>query len=194
MTIPSIAVVDALLLRSQLPELVLRPGASLVARVASRGEGDRGVLVLAGIPLTAQLPEEVAAGETLRLTVTGVSPEQVTMRLEPQAPPTAGPAAPPPPPARVVVQEPPHRARGEDGEDVHVVALAFASAALGRLDLRLELSDRGALQASVVAPAGEAHALAQAGAEALREGLAARTGLQAGVRVLPRRAPLDLYA
>ncbi len=64
--------VDALLLRTQLPELTLRPGASLVARVAARAE-QHGVLVLAGVPLTAQLPDEVAAGDTLRLRVTEVT-------------------------------------------------------------------------------------------------------------------------
>ncbi len=47
--------VDALLLRTQFPALTLRPGASLVARVAARAEG-HGVIVLAGLPLTAQLP------------------------------------------------------------------------------------------------------------------------------------------
>ncbi len=194
MNVSSVAVVDALLLRSQLPELVLRPGANLVARVASRAPGELGVLVLAGVPLTAKLPDEVVAGETLRLTVTDVSAEQVTMRMEPQAAPLAGPGAPPLPPPRVLVEEPPRRGRREDGEEVHTVALAFASATLGRLDLRLELSAAGGLQASVVAPAGEPHARAEADAQALREALEARTGLPASVRVLARRAPLDLYA
>jgi len=186
--------VDALLLRAQLPELTLRPGLSVVARVASRGEGALGVLVLAGVPLTAQLPEEVRAGETLRLTVSEVSPQQVTMRLDPSpvAVPPAPPPAPEPPPARVTVQEPPRRADA-GGEAVHAVSLAFASAVLGRLDLRLEVSS-GGVQAVVAAPAGQAHELAAEAAERLRDGLAARTGLPATVRVQPRRDPLDLYA
>ena len=54
----------AALLRAQLPELALREGATRVARVASRGEAPA-VIVLAGIPLTAQLPPEVQAGATL---------------------------------------------------------------------------------------------------------------------------------
>ena len=45
---PVVSVATALL-RAQLPEVTLREGASVTARVASRGEG-HGVLVLAGIP------------------------------------------------------------------------------------------------------------------------------------------------
>ena len=41
---------DALALRSQLPDLRLREGASVVARVAAR-QADHGVIVLAGAPL-----------------------------------------------------------------------------------------------------------------------------------------------
>src|ERR1044072_2211771 len=60
--------IETLLLRTQLPEVTLRPGTSVVARVLSRGES-HGVLVIAGIPLSAQLPAEVGrTGETLRLT------------------------------------------------------------------------------------------------------------------------------
>src|SRR5215211_8821121 len=99
---------DALLLRTQLPELSLREGTSVVARVASRAEG-HGVIVLAGVPLTAQLPPEIAAGQTLHLRIAEVTPEQVTMRLESQGVPP-----PPPPPLeqrapRLAVEEPPRR-------------------------------------------------------------------------------------
>jgi hypothetical protein len=53
-----------------------------VGRVASRGEG-HGVLVIAGIPLTAQLPDEVGrTGDTVRLSVSDVTPERVTLQLE----------------------------------------------------------------------------------------------------------------
>src|SRR3954467_6633118 len=90
-----IVAVRTLLLREALPDLALRPGASIVARVASRGE-HMGVLVLAGVPLTAQLPDEVRAGETLRLRVADVTPERVTLQLEPpQSAPAGQPQAPP---------------------------------------------------------------------------------------------------
>jgi acetolactate synthase small subunit len=53
-----------------------------VGRVASRGEG-HGVLVIAGIPLTAQLPDEVGrTADTVRLSVSDVTPERVTLQLE----------------------------------------------------------------------------------------------------------------
>lgn len=190
--------VDALLLRTQMPELVLRPGVSVVARVASRAEGAHGVLVLAGVPLTAELPKEVAAGETLRLTVSEVSAERVTMKLEPPpAAPLAGAAmvAPPPGPPegpRVTVTDRPRR-EGSGDEEVSSVVLSFTSAELGRLDLRMEVSPAG-VRASVAAPAGASYEVAQAAAETLRDGLAARTGLTAGVRVIARPDPLDLYA
>jgi hypothetical protein len=86
--------IKTMLLRTQLPEVTLRPGVSVVARVLSRGE-HHGVLVIAGVPLSAQLPPEIGrTGETLRLSVTDVTPERVTMQLDQ----VINPAAQPPPP------------------------------------------------------------------------------------------------
>ena len=183
--------VQTLLLRAQMPELVLRPGASVAARVASRGP-EHGVLVLAGIPLTAQLPDGVEAGATLKLLVQEVTPERVVLRLDPQ---TVGqpPAPQPPAPARVTVQEQPRRRTTAEGEETATVTLAFESPALGRLDLRIDLGS-GTVQAAIAAPAGTAYEAAHAGAERLRTGLAEATGRRATVRVTPRREPLDLYA
>lgn len=181
-----VVAVQTLLLRASLPELPLKPGAAVVARVLSRGES-HGVLVIAGVPLTAQLPEAVGAtGETLRLSVQEVTPERVTLALVPP-PPGAEPR-----PTRVTVQEAPRRVRVA-GEDRAVVALAFHSEALGRLDLRIEVGSSRVL-AAVEAPAGRAYELADAGAGGLQEGLETRTGLTADVRVRPRRDPLDVYA
>ena len=184
--------VAAALLREQLPEVTLRPGASMLARVASRGE-HHGVIVLAGIPLKAQLPPDVQAGSTLRLRVEDVSPERVTLRVDPGGTVAVPPSAPPPPPrARITVEEQPARRRGADGEPADVVSLAFHSPALGRLDLRLELrGDR--LLAGVAAGAGRPHELAAGGADRLRESLE-RQGLNATVRVTVRRRPVDFYA
>ena len=50
--------VEAALLRAQLPELVLRPGMTLPARVMER-LGEMGLLLLAGTPLSAQLHDEL---------------------------------------------------------------------------------------------------------------------------------------
>jgi hypothetical protein len=186
-----VVAVKTLLLREALPDLALRPGALVVARVASRGER-HGVLVLGGIPLTAQLPESVRAGETLRLKVADVTSERVTLQLEPPAPP---PDQPPPPRAdapRVAVQEPPRR-RVEGGEAVASVALAFSSEVLGRLDLRIDLRS-GSVQAFVDAPAGSVHDLAQDESARLRDALALGTAREASVTVRPRRQPFDVYA
>lgn len=191
---PVVSVATALL-RAQLPEVTLREGASVMARVASRGEG-HGVLVLAGIPLTAQLPRGVEAGATLKLRIEEVSPERVVLRMDAQAPaldPLATAPAPPRPEGpKVAVGEPPRRAPGGE-EGGASVALAFDSPALGRIDLRIDLSTR-AVQVGVEAPAGRAFEAADGAAERLRATLADAFEREASVRVTPRREPLDVYA
>jgi hypothetical protein len=193
--------VAAALLRAQLPDVPLREGASMMARVASRGES-HAVIVIAGIPVTAQIPPDVQAGATLKLKVEEVTPERVTLRIDPQQPaqvqtqtptPLVGNALPAMQlPPRVEVEERPARRRGADGEPADVVSLAFTSPTLGRLDLRLELrGDR--LLAEVTTPAGRPHAIAAEGAERLRAKLG-ESGLDATVNVRPRHTPLDLYA
>ncbi len=353
--------VTASLLRAQLPDLPLREGATLMARVASRGE-QSAVIVLAGVPLTAQVPPEVQAGATLRLKVQEVTPERITLQIDPgpqggetapqgpaaprapappppggyapprgapAAPPVPGeapaqtprqttppaplpgeaapppapgqptpppgvasppapasppparpaprpgaasspvppapgqaapqgapaeaatrqaaaphpsashqvpgvphappaqaapgtapahtrapetaqpaapappgvpaaapagqPAAPPPlPPAEVRVEEAPARRRAADGEPADVVALAFTSPTLGRLDLRLELRGEKLL-ADVTTEAGLPFAVANGARERLRAKLA-EAGLDPTVKVQPRHRPFDVYA
>ena len=191
--VDSVVAVKTLLLQTQLPDITLRPGTSVVARVLSRG-ADHGVLVIAGIPLTAQLPAEIGkTGETLRLAVSDVTPERVTLHLEQVL---AAAAQPPPTPtqsARVRVEDEPRTVR-VGGEERSTVALSFHSDALGRLDLRIELVAGKRVSASVEAPAGRSFELADAAAGRLHDGLHARTGLDADVRVTPRREPLDVYA
>lgn len=180
--------VTAALLRAQLPDFPLREGATLLARVASRG-ASHAVLVIAGLPVSAHVPPEVQAGATLRLRVQEVTPERVTLQIDPSLVPA--PPQPPQPP-RVEVEQPPARRRAGDGEEADVVALAFTSPSLGRLDLRLELrGDR--LLAEVTTPPGPAHAVAAAASERLRANLEA-VGLQPTVTIRPRHTPLDLYA
>jgi hypothetical protein len=189
-----VVAVQTQLLRAQLPELVLRPGTSVVARVLSRGDA-HGVLVIAGIPLAAQLPADVGAkGDTLRLSVSEVTPERVTLQLEQAVPATTPPPAGDPRrgTARVQVEDQPRTVRAGE-EERSSVALSFTSEALGRLDLRLEVGG-GQVRAAVQTPAGRAFALADAAAGRLHDGLHARTGLEADVRITPRREPLDVYA
>jgi hypothetical protein len=191
-----VVAIRTMLLREALPDVALRVGTTVVARVASRG-AEHGVLVLAGVPLTAKLPDEVQAGATLRLRVDDVSPDRVTLRLE--APPQdAAVAQSPPPPAerpdaRVAVHEPPRRTRAADGDETTTVALAFTSPRLGRLDLRIDLA-ANRVEATVDAAAGVPHDRALDQAERLRASLEGATGLAATVRVRPRHDPVDVYA
>ena len=183
---------DALALRAKLPELTLREGASVVARVAAR-EAGHGVIVLAGVPLVAKLPPEVETGQTLHLRVAEVTPEQVTLRLD-QAAMLAQQqqlAPPAPRPPQVSVGEPPRRGAG--GEESATVSLAFDSAVLGRLDLRIDLA-RGIVSARVDVPSGATLALAEEAAGRLRDALAGTTGRAAQVHVAARRDPFDAYA
>jgi flagellar hook-length control protein FliK len=185
---------DALALRSQLPDLRLREGANVVARVAAR-QADHGVIVLAGAPLVAKLPPEVEAGQTLHLKVAEVTPEQITLRLDQAAMLAQQQAQAAPPPGlrapHVTVGEPPRR--GGSGDESATVSLAFDSAALGRLDLRIDLT-RGIVSARVDAPPGAALELAEQAAGRLRDALAEKTGRAAQVTILPRRDPFDAYA
>jgi hypothetical protein len=188
-----VVAVKTLLLQTQLPDITLRPGTSVVARVLSRG-ADHGVLVIAGIPLTAQLPPEIGrTGETLRLSVADVTPERVTLQLDQVVAPAGQPPPTPTQAARVRVEEEPRTVRA-GGEERSSVALSFHSEALGRLDLRLELVTGARVHATVEAPAGRSFELADAASGRLHDGLHARTGLEADVRVTPRREPLDVYA
>lgn len=188
-----VVAIKTLLLQAQLPEITLRPGTSVVARVASRGEG-HGVLVIAGIPLTAQLPAEVGGrGETLRLSVSDVTPERVTLQLEEAVPPAGQPVPERTAPPRVQVEDPPRTVR-VGGEERSAVSLSFQSDALGRLDLRLELVRGKRVTAAVESPAGRSFALVHAAAGRLHDGLHARTGLEVDVRLTPRREPFDAYA
>jgi hypothetical protein len=191
-----VVAIKTLLLREAMPDLSLRPGTSVVARVASLNLGARpamGVLVLAGVPLLAQLPDDVTPGSTLRLKVADVTPERVTLQME--GPALAPGVAPAPPaheaPPRVDVEDPPRRRR-EGGEERASVALAFESELLGRLGLRIEMTE-GSVEVLVDTPSA-VHDLVQDGAATLRDALAVRTEREATVTVRPRRERVDVRA
>jgi hypothetical protein len=193
--------VEAALLRSVLPDLVLREGMRIVASVAERA-GQRGIIVLAGTPLAAQLPDNVDVGDVLRLVVAETSPDRVVLRIADPAAPAAAP--PPPPPVAVAVPLPggasaridvDERDAGGRGErDQHELRLTYASAALGRLELHLVLAGGDALRVNVRAAAGAPFELAQAAASELADAIGAATGRPAQVHVSPRHDPLDVYA
>jgi hypothetical protein len=197
--------VEAALLRAQLPELVLRPGMTLPARVIER-HGQFGVLLLAGTPLSAELPDELAAGDRLRLRVEDIAGDRVLLRAMESPAPAAAQAPEPPPPelalplpggrrAEVRVTEKADERRG-DG-DLVTVALDYDSPALGTIAMRLVQQPGGAgLQVTVGATAGAPEERVRGAAEELRRALTESTGLPATVRVVgrPPKPRVNLYA
>jgi hypothetical protein len=191
--------VDAVLLRGALPDLRLRIGAMLAGRVVERHEG-HGLLNLSGAVLVARLPPGVEAGMRLRLAVHEVTPEQVVLRIVPDAAPPAPPASahatlglPLPDGTRARVSVADRGGEGEEADGTSVVTLNYDSPRLGRLELRLVLGPEG-LRADVGAPAGEAAALAGEHAPRLREALRRALGGPVEVRVGARQDRVDLRA
>jgi hypothetical protein len=187
--------IDPALLRAQIPELAIRPGMTLAARVAER-HGSRGLITIAGAPLAAELPEHVRAGDTLRLHVTETSADRVVMRLMDEGPAPPQPTAVPVPlpggrQAHLLVDE--READGRRAGERAAVTISYRSPRLGAIDFRLGL-EGGALTAHVKATAGAPHELALEQAEALREALARATGKPVQLSVSPRHDPLDVYA
>jgi hypothetical protein len=216
-------------------DIKIVPGRAVMARVVQAAPGQKGSLSIAGYLLDAELPEDVQAGQDLRLVVRDVNAERVLLAItDPhdadQAPPTQqagrateGEQAQPTGPAQPGTQtqplpDPSAVAQGgwgpvplPGGGNVHVterdpggrggsrgqrqnVALRYDAPALGAVDLRLGM-DAGALSVSVTLAPGQPLELAQAGAESLRQALAASLpGRAVSVTVSPRREPLDVYA
>jgi hypothetical protein len=191
--------VEAAFLRRQAPDLLLRPGAVFAARVAERGEGKHGIITLAGVPLVAELPDEVQAGDTLKLLVADTRGERVVMRLlQDQA------TAPPPPPNVTIAQPDGSHARirrdpddeegGEGRDREHAsVGLTYETPSLGEVGLRLELAP-GLVRVRAEVRAGRVHELADDASDALVRQIAARTGRAVEVTVVPRQDHVDAYA
>lgn len=192
--------VEAALLRSVMPELVLREGMQIVATVAERA-GQKGIIVLAGTPLAAQLPDDVQVGDVLRLIVAETGPERIVLRVADPA--AAAPPTPPPPvavavplpggaTARVGVDE--RDAAGGGPREHHELRLTYASASLGRLELHLAMVAGEAVRVNVRARAGVSFEIAERHAAELAERIGAATGKPAQVTVSARHDPLDVYA
>src|SRR4051794_2849848 len=196
MSIAPVLQLEAALLRKQMPDLLLRPGMTLFARVAER-EGRHGIIVLAGSPLVAELPDEVQVGDKLRLLVQDTRGERVAMKLvqeQPTAPPQTpviGLPLPDGSQARLTVEE--RDASADEGPENASITISYAAPALGQVGFKLSLAP-GAVSVQAELAAGPPFELASEAAEALRERLAEATGRTAQVTVVPRREPLDLYA
>jgi hypothetical protein len=193
--------VDAVLLRALLPDLRLAVGATLAGRVLER-HAAHGLLNLAGAVLVAELPEDVQAGQRLRLAVSEVGADRVVLRVVGDAPaaPPAHAAAPAPAfglplpggasaRARVEAEAPEPGAGGP----ATAVTVHYDSPALGRIEVRLALG-AGGLAAGVGAGAGEPVRLAGERAGELRAALQRALGRPVDVHVGVRRDRVDVRA
>lgn len=191
--------VEAAFFRRQMPDLMLRPGATFAARVAERGEGRHGIITLAGVPLVAELPDNVRAGDTLRLLVADTRGEQVMMRLihdQPTAQPhqaeayiAGGDGSQ----GRLTVDH--DGGEGGGGRDAEhaAVALTYETPRLGAVAFRLELAP-GVVRVRAEVSAGRVYDMADDASDSLRAQIAARTGRAVEVTVVPRRESVDAYA
>src|SRR5918992_4522999 len=133
-------IVDLVLLRGLFADTALRPGTVLAAKVLER-DGSRGMLLLNGVRVPAQLPPQLAAGDALRVRVQEVSAERLTLQVLPRAEGAEG--APPPPTvglplpggARFRVERDADGAGAAAAEgERHAIRLRFDSPALGPLE------------------------------------------------------------
>lgn len=201
------------------PDIKIVPGRAVMARVVQAPAGQRGSLSIAGYLLEAELPDNVRAGEDLRLVVREVSTDRVLLAItdpheatpqqqqaqQAQAPtapiplPDPSLSAPPPVPlpgggsVQVAERDAGGRGGGASGER-HNVLLRYDGPAVGAVDLRFAM-DAQTLHLGVTMAPGQPLELARASAETLRQALAASLPERTvSVTVSPRREPLDLYA
>jgi hypothetical protein len=190
--------INVVLLRGLLPDLTLKPGVLVSARVL-----DPATLVVAGVRMSAQLPASVVAGQILRLRVEEASTERVHLRI------VGGPL--PGEPGEVAVQVPASayqvalpggavaRVHVEEREEADAtgarpgaarsVVIRYDSPTLGRIDVRLD-----AASAAVHVSDGDPATIVQASASRLGEALARVVGAPVQVTVHPRREMLDVRA
>jgi hypothetical protein len=194
--------VQLIMLQQAMPDVTLRLGQSLLARVAER-HGEKGILMIAGQPLVAQLPEQVRAGDVLKLAVKDISSEQVVMQMHEgkEAPQTtaAGQHASVPvpfpggPPAQIVVDDKSAAGGGRGEGDIAAIALTYESPSLGPINFRLGM-DAANVVVDVRVAAGAPLELANAAADVLRDALSAATERVALVNVAPRPGSFDVSA
>src|SRR5215217_4350943 len=81
-------IVDVVLLRGLFTDTTLTPGTVLAARVLER-DGPRGMLLLNGVRVPAQLPPDLAEGDALRVRVAEASAERIHLQVVQQGSPSA---------------------------------------------------------------------------------------------------------
>ena len=186
---------DALLLRTQLPELSLREGAERRRARRRRAAERTGCIVLAGRPArrpaarprsrpgrpsTSRRGGHGGAGHAAARPAGGAAARRRRRRPS-RARRTLAVARAAPPRRRAATES-------------ATVALAFDSAVLGRLDLRIDLA-RGRVQRDGRgAAAGRALDARDGGRAGAEDALAEKTGRPAPSASPPRRDPFDAYA
>ncbi len=190
--------VEASLLRAVLStDVKLAIGRELMVRVASVNSQGRGVLSLAGMLLEAELPDNVRAGQELRLQVRELTPEKVVLAIkeEPEAPalvPVDPPRVPLPGGGSVKVAERDAGGSLAAGDQAHTLTLRYDAPNLGAIDLSFTLTS-GAL-ALTVAVAPGAYESADEQSSLLQSTLTAAVERPATVTVVPRREPVEVFA
>jgi hypothetical protein len=190
-------VVALVLMRGAAPDVPLTPGRMLPARVLERGPNGMGIIDLSGAVLTAKLPEELEAGERLRLMVKGTTNDQLLLQVVPRA--SSPYAAQAPAPAEVnlpgggrlqVVER--DGGGGAEGEGPAAVTLRVELPSLGPVELRVAL-DASGIAADLALGDGPPLERGEAALPALREAITTATRLAARVSARRRRDPVDVY-
>src|SRR4051794_28193155 len=198
MSVQPLLQVEAAFFRRAMPDLILREGSTLAARVAER-HGRHGVITLGGTPLLAELPDGVKTGDTLQLLVADTRGEKVVMRLLQEAPaeqaptPTVNLTQPDGSQARLTVDEDGSGEGGGRDRESAGVSLTYETPRLGAVGLRIEIAP-GQVRVRAEVAAGRIYDLADDASDALKSRLAAVTGRAADVQVVARRDRIDAYA
>jgi hypothetical protein len=199
MSLQPLLQVEAAFFRRQMPDLILREGSTLAARVAER-QGRHGIITLGGTPLLAELPDGVKTGDTLRLLVADTRGEKVVMRLihdqAAEQPPssTINLTQPDGSQARLTVDED----GGQEGgggrnRETAGVSLTYETPRLGAVGLRIDIAP-GQVRVRAEVTGGRIYELADDASDRLKSRLSAITGRAAEVQVVARRDHIDAYA
>jgi hypothetical protein len=188
--------ISVVLLRGLLPDVKLTPGTLVMARVL-----DPRTINVAGVKLTAKLPEGVAEGQVLRLRVEEASTDRIHLRIveqpgqaqqaeqAPQVPNSAYQLALPGGIlARIHVEEREEAGRKTAGAARSVV-VRYDSPTLGRLDVRLD-----AHSAAIHVSDGDPALTVAEAAGVLRDALAQAAGAPVQVTVHPRPQTVNVQA
>src|SRR4051812_6914829 len=197
MSVQPLLQVEAAFFRRAMPDLILREGSTLAARVAER-HGRHGIITLGGTPLLAELPDGVKTGDTLQLLVADTRGEKVVMRLVQDNPAEQAQSAvltqPDGSQARLTVDEDGSQEGGGGKERESAgVTLTYETPRLGAVGLRIEIAP-GQVKVRAEVTAGRVYELADDASDQLRTRLSAITGRAAEVQVVARRDHIDAYA